>query len=186
MYNNSFVSYFDMDGYIDDIKQSYQNDVNKMYLQFGKDYSRHNIKLNGCSYTDQNDWLHQLGLLCSNSLGKKLYDLDLKSLVVLLCCQSSFFLSYKLLMEIYEIDSQSFALVCNSRDFDGILINIIVDNDKILIELKNTLLIRNIDMDINTNKISSNITIELDKHITNNLIPNICVFSWNILPIHQK
>ena len=60
--------------------------------------------------------------------------------------------------------------------------DIIIDDKKIVMELNNTLLIRDIDKNENTHKIDTTITVELDIKKENKYYqePNICVFNWRI------
>lgn len=181
--HDSFISYFDMEGYIENIKKSYSCREDKIYYQFGIDYNRQNIKLNGYKY-DKNTFIKTLDKLLENVFNKKLFELSWKTLIILLCCQSSFFLPYRILSQKYI--SNNIPHVITSGGCDSININISIDKNKVIVELNNSFCIKNTELNTCTHKINSTITIDLDKNIKNDLFnPLICIFYWkiqNIIP----
>lgn len=185
--NDTYVSYFDMNEYVNDLKKSYNSKDSEIVNQFQKDYDRQNIKLNGIRHNNYQNFMDQLKKYLSDfDYNLKLFDISYESLVVLLCCQSSFYLPYQLLVNLYEIDNNSDtkALVCDSRDKLGTTIHIFVTDDKMTVELNTNLYIREIATFKNTHKIQVSITVELDKKIKDTIDPQICVFSWHITPVY--
>jgi len=177
MYDDTFVSYFNMDEYVYDIKKSYQNDINNIYVQFEKDISRQNIKLNNKKY-DSNRFLSILDNVLDNDV--KYFNMSCKDLIVMLCCQSSFSLSYEILSGLYVSSLLDKVLVSNAMNGRGISVNVIINKDKIIMELNNKLHLKDINTNTNTHEINANITLELDKKINKLNVPKICVFSWRI------
>jgi hypothetical protein len=179
--DESFISYFNMDEYVNDIKKSYNNKEENILEQFRRDYNRQNIRLNGYKYQENKSFLDEIEKILNMNK-------NLKSLIILLCCQSSFYLPYQILVNLYGINSENRALVCDSKNLLGIYIDVIIDDKKIIMELNNTLFIRDIDQNVNTHRINAKITIELelelelDYKIRNKSYcePNICVFNWKI------
>lgn len=186
--DDSFISYFDMEEYVNDIRKSYYNKEENIMSQFEKDYYRQNVKLNGYKYQETKSFIEEIDrLLQLNTKDIKdtnsgILNMSLKSLIILLCCQSSFYLSYQILVNLYEINSENKALICDSKNKLGIYMDIIIDDKKIIMELNNTLLIRDIDKNENTHKINTTITVELDIKKENKSYqePHICVFNWRI------
>lgn len=174
--NNTFISYFDMEEYINEIKNSYKS-VTEIFSQFEKDYARQNIELNSAHYYKCHIFLDTLHALLNNcNMHHSLYEFTYYELIVLLCCQSSFCLPYQLLSKLYEIDIETKILTCDTRNVNGIYINIYVKENKITMELNNILYIKKIETNKNTHKIHSTVTIELDKSSNQ----YVCIFSWTI------
>jgi hypothetical protein len=179
--NDTYVSYFDMEEYIYDLQKSYNNDNLKIKDQFQKDYNRQNITLNGHKYNDQNIFISEMKYNLSNYINNKMNNISYDMIIILLCCQSSFYLPYQLLLNLYEInDNSDKALVCDSKNKLGTNINIWINDLKIVIELNTHLYIKNISSFKNTHKIKISLTIELDKKISDIINPQICVFFWDI------
>lgn len=182
-----YISYFNMDEYINDIKKSYDNKDENIMEQFKRDYNRQNIRLNGYKYENYKLFLGEMGKIQGLDKNFGILKMTHELLIILLCCQSSFYLPYQILVNLYGINSENRALICNSKNLMGIYIDIIVDDKKIIIELNNILFIRDIDKNINTHKINTKITIDVNIEINdeNKLYnePNICVFNWKITRI---
>jgi hypothetical protein len=181
--NDSFISYFNMEEYVNDIRKSYYNKEENIMSQFEKDYYRQNVKLNGYKYQETKSFIEEINrLLQTYHTNSGVLNISLKSLIILLCCQSSFYLSYQILVNLYEINSENRALICDSKNKLGIYIDIVIDDKKIIMELNNTLLIRDIDKNENTHRINTTITVELDikKENKSHQEPHICVFNWTI------
>jgi hypothetical protein len=177
---DSYVSYFDMDGYFENIKKSYEYREDKMYNQFKIDYNRQNIKLNKYYYNEAS-FIKNLDTLLSDS-SPKIFGMSWRSFVILACCQSSFGLPYSILQKKYIGKSTDKILV--SGGMNSIDINITINNNKVLIELNNICYIKDTETGAKTHKINSSVTIELDKKIGNNSYdPLICVFSWRIVNV---
>lgn len=181
--SDSFISYFDMEEYVNDIRKSYSNKEENIMSQFERDYHRQNVTLNGYKYQETKSFIEEIDRLMQTTYEKSdVINMSLKSLIILLCCQSSFYLSYQILVNLYEINSENRALICDSRNKLGIYIDIIIDDKKIIMELNNSLLIRDIDKNKNTHQINSTITVELDIKKESEFYkePHICVFNWTI------
>jgi hypothetical protein len=180
--NESFLSYFNTEEYVNNLIKSYNYKEKNIFSQFEKDYNRQNIKINGYKYNNTQLFINEINKLCDFNNKIQFCNMSWKLLIILLCCQSSFYLPYQILMNLYEIDFVNKALISDSKSNDSINIDIIINNDKIIIELCNVLFIRNINNYINTHKINNVITIEFDKKIDLELNqkPHICVFNWKI------
>jgi len=166
--NDTYISYMDMKQYIIDIKSSYKN-LAKIYEQFNKDYYRQIIKLNNKEY-DINEFMN---ILNNYNLINKYNDImTYKSLIVLLCCQSSFALPYKLLTNIYNIDNDNYVLTMSKNKTE---IKININNDIINIDLSTILLIKQIYTTRNTHKIILSISMEINTKSDKN---EICIISW--------
>lgn len=172
----SYVSYFDMDGYLENIKKSYEYREDKIYNQFKIDYYRQNIKLNGYKY-DIDSFIKKLDGLVSDAHPIKLFDMSWRTLIILLCCQSSFTLPYLILQKKYVSSFDDKILV--SGGLNSIDININIKNDKVLIELNSMSYLKRLEDGVKTDRIRSTVYIELNK-IMNDIKyePLICVFSW--------
>lgn len=179
----SYVSYFDMDGYIENIKKSYKNNEDRMYNQFKIDYDRQNIKLNGYKY-NQNKFINNLDYLLSDVSPNKIYDLSWRTLIILLCCQSSFSLPYLILQKKYISSGNNENKILTSGGIGSLDINININNNKVTIELNNICYLKKLENAIKTDKIISSVTIELDKKIKNYKYESlICVFTWKNIKI---
>lgn len=176
----SYISYFDMDGYIDNIKKSYSYREDKIYNQFNVDYYRQNIKLNGYKY-DKELFIKKLDDFLLNTSPNNIFNMSWRSFIVLLCCQSSFTLPYLILQKKY-VKSSDKVLVSGGQG--SININIDINTDKVIIELSSICNLKETDSGIKTEKIKSAVTIDLDKIREDNLYdPLICIFSWKIYPM---
>ncbi len=194
--DDSYISYFDMEEYIDDILKSYSNNYEKILYQFGLDYHRINIKLNGYKHENKELFLNNLNFIICNTYNFNIKKFSLDQIIVLLCCQSSFYLPYQILSNLYctnkDINKDTNVLVCDSNNIFGLSVNIIIDKSKITIELNNELFIKNINNNINTHKINSTLSIQIenkenkDNKENNNIYlkygePHICIFNWKIM-----
>lgn len=91
IYNDTFISYFDIQELLKDIiKKSYAN-KKSILKQFDRNYYRQNIILNNYSHSKENF----LAIIsCYNILNKN-FNLTYDEIIVLLCCQSIYELPYK-------------------------------------------------------------------------------------------
>jgi hypothetical protein len=177
----SYISYFDMDGYIENIKKSYSCREDKIYYQFNLDYPRQNTMLNGYKY-DKDSFIKNLDKLLINVNPDKIFDMTWRSFIILLCCQSSFSLPFLILQKKYISNSTNKILVSGGQG--SININININNEKVIIELNSICNLKEMEYGIKTEKIKSSVTIELNKNRENELYdPLICVFSWKIYPL---
>lgn len=175
IYNDTFISYFDIQNLITDIMQKSYSNKNKILEQFDKDYYRQNIILNNNSYSKENF----LAIINNYDILNKNLNLTYDEIIILLCCQSTYELPYKLLYNIYKIDCINNILTCDSKDIGSAKINInILEQDKITIELSNKFLIKNIEDDKILKKIYLSLNIELKMENINKNEPIICIFSW--------
>jgi hypothetical protein len=173
--NDTFIAYFDICELLNDIKKSYSNNQKEIFYQFDKDYYRQNIIFNSKSL-DKQAFLQQLQKY--SVYYNEYVNLTFDMIIVLLCCQSTYELPYKLLMNIYDIDSITTALTCDSKDIGSTKISINTTEDKIMIELSNKFLIKKIDENIILQKIFINLNLEMQiKNIDKNA-PIMCVFTW--------
>jgi hypothetical protein len=171
--NDTFLAYFDICELLHDIKKSYKNNNNEIMNQFDRDYHRQNIILNNFTYKKE--------IFLENIKKYSIYNHDCINMsydmiIILLCCQSTYELPYKLLMNIYDIDSITIALTCDSKDIGSSQISINTIGDKITIELKNKFLIKEIENNVILNVISVNLNLEIEPK--NKHSPIISVFSW--------
>lgn len=178
----SYVSYFDMDGYIENIKKSYGYREDKIYGQFQIDYHRQSIKLNNYQY-DNDTFIKYIGKLLLDATPSKIFDMSWQSFIVMLCCQSSFALPYLILQKKYVTTNINENKVLVSGGLNSININITINSEKVLIELNNMSFLKDIETNKKIDKIRSSVTIELSKKMKDKLYdPLICVFSWKIFP----
>lgn len=172
--NDTFLAYFDICELLCDIKKSYKNNNNEIMSQFDRDYYRQNIFLNNSSYKKE---IFLESIAKYSNYHHECINLTYDMIIVLLCCQSTYELPYKLLMNIYDIDSVSIALTCDSKDFGSTQININTSDDKITIEFKNKFLIKEIENNIILNIIHLNLNLEIKP--SDKCSPIISVFTWN-------
>jgi hypothetical protein len=183
-YNEKFSYYLYMDEYITDIQKSYSNDPEKIDLQFDKDFTRGTIKLNSFKYYSYDSFKSQLKLRLNlnNIVDEKIYDMDYYSFILMLCCQSTFFTPYKLINDLYDIDymNNENVLITSSKHFGGIIIDIIINENKIMIEMKNNLFVKNIETDKITHSVTVLFSFEFNpkENKTKNKKINF-IFMWN-------
>ncbi|ATZ80814.1 hypothetical protein BMW23_0768 [Bodo saltans virus] len=178
---NIFLSYFDMIAYVADIRKSYPS-KSAMLLQFEKDYNRQTIILNNKKYDIINfckEIKKKLKEFDYNDNQIDQFKMSFESLILLLCCQSTFSLPYMILLNTYKIDNNINILSCgcNNEDFSKIMINI--DENEIKLDLSAILYIKDIDTNTNEQKITLSITCQLSKNIKK-YEPQFCIFSWII------
>jgi len=198
---NKFISYFDLKQFISDNKQSYRDKLHGIHTQFEKDFSRQTIILNGVIYNDKEKFIEKINLLLNNtgyvpfymrlifpfsSLSdaeccQELFDVSYKDLILLLCCQSSFYLPYQILKNVYDAVDDNIILVSGSGGSENITITLNITQKNLTIELSTNLFVKNIAI----NKVIKKIQVELlanidfnETHIANS---HIVVFTWNIL-----
>jgi hypothetical protein len=189
---NVFSSYFDMVAYIVDIKKSYKSKSAMMH-QFEKDYNRQNILLNKKKYDIDKFCIELNKILQENNYSNDKvdqFDITYESLILLLCCQSTFSLPYMILLNAYQIDNSVNVLSCgcNNEDFSNIIINI--DKNDIKLDLNTTLYIKDIESNSKIKKINLAVTCQFPKQI--NLPESIkkceslyCIFSWITINLIQ-
>lgn len=200
---NKFISYFDLKKFISDNNQSYGNKLEKIYTQFEKDYPRQTIVLNGTAYNEQKSFIEKLDLLLHEIAYVPFYmrlifpfsalndteccqgtfNVSYKDLILLLCCQSSFYLPYQILRNVYNSEDNNTILVSSSDKKENIFTTISITKNTLNIELNTNLLIKNIDANSAIKKIHVNLLVNIDfseNHIANS---HIVVFTWNILQI---
>ena len=200
---NNFISYFDLKKFIFDNKQSYCNKLEKIYEQFERDYSRQTIILNGSKYTEQSDFINQVdSLLCNkdnyiplymriifpfakqNSVFcENIFDVSYKDLIILLCCQSSFYLPYQILRNVYNSEDTGTILVSSSGKRDNIFTNISINNKTLNIELNTILLIKNIEQNTIVKKLYVTLLVNIDFDTNKQNDSHIVVFTWNVIDI---
>lgn len=186
--DNNFIIDISFKNYIDDIMKSYGNSLEKVDAQFEKDFPRENVFLDNKQYDSIERFMTDLE---SNTkiFGKSIGDMDYKALIILLCCQSSFFLPYYLLSKLYGTDQNSERiLVCESMGQIQTNILISFKKNKIILVLKTSLYIKHMDTNTQTNKIDIMMTIEFASGAAlsasgaeknKSLDHQMCVFSWN-------
>jgi hypothetical protein len=195
--DNNFISYFDLKKFICDNKQSYGDKLEKIYGQFERDFSRQTIILNGHTYSEQTNFINQLDLLLNNKIEYvpfymriifpynnincgEIFDVSYRDLIILLCCQSSFYLPFQILRNVYNSENNGIILVSSSGKKDTILTNIVINKKTLNIELNTILLIKNIEKNIMVKKLYVTLFVNIDFDENQYNDSHIVVFTWNI------
>lgn len=173
--NDTFIAYFDICELLNDIKKSYNNNAQQIICQFDKDYYRQYITFND-DICDKQLFLQKIQKY--SVYFNEYINLTFDMIIILLCCQSTYELPYKLLMNIYDIDSCTKALTCDSKDFQSAKISINTTDEKISIELSNKFLIKEIDENIILQNIFVNLNFEMQIKNIDKYAPLICIFTW--------
>lgn len=189
------ISYFNLKKYVSDNKKSYGNKLEKIYAQFEKDYSRQYIVLNNTIYDDHIDFINMLTSLLQITnvpLYMKLlypfsilscdhvYDISYVDLIILICCQSSFFLPFQILKNLYNDNNDVEMLVSGTGDKKNITIIIDINDKFASVNLHTMFFIKNIDNDNITKKIKLNLSIKFEFSEIAKSDSHIALFSWNI------
>ncbi len=200
---DKFISYFDLKKFILDNKQSYGNRLEKIYIQFEKDFPRQTIVLNGSTYETQQDFIDKLDFLLNKinyvpfymklifpfsnlsttDLCQGAFNVSYKDLILLLCCQSSFYLPYQILRNVYDSEDNNTILVSSSGKKDNIFTTINITDNALNIELNTILLIKDMDTNIVIKKLDVALLANIDFSENNVSNSHIVVFTWNISKI---
>jgi len=107
-----------------------------------------------------------------------LYQMTYNEIIMLLCCQSSFYLPYRLLTNIYNLNTDDLMLVSNSENKSRTTIDIVINQDKIILDLTTVLYIKSLSSGTTTHSIDATITMDISKQNIDDRMK--CIFSWNV------
>ena len=170
--NEIYVAYFNMNAYVAGIAKSYKN-THDIHTQFIKDYTRQINKINNVIHVKHDYFTSQLHKILTE------YDYDEKyyTMIILLCCQSSFYLPYCMLRNIYIVDDSN-ALVSSGKNLKMQTMSVCVDGETINIDMNTSLFIKNISTNKITHQIDLTIFCEIDKKENKNI--KICLLNWSV------
>lgn len=152
--NHTFL--FNTCNYIEDILTSYSHDANKILEQACVDYCRTNINLNKTRVNTIHEFIQKNDQFNNLVLSTNIKDFNFLTILIMLCCQSSYGLHYMSLKDIYcdDVDKPSL-LLCSSGEnrhtsfmIDDNVLSIVVETNLIIKDTNNNTVVKKINTKI--------------------------------------
>ena len=175
----NFTTYINFKNFIDDNKKSYNNNMIKINKQFDVDFNRQTFKLNSKTISSQEIFID---ILSKNlTLTTKFCSMTCKEILLLLCCQSSFYLPYMTIKTLCKLDEEKFCLTCNGQLNEKT--TEIVLGEYVMLKMSTTFFITDIEKNKNTHKIPTYIYVDINSKEIKKNHDNIVMFSWDIFKL---
>ena len=177
--NDTYISYFDLENYINDVKKAYKSDE-CIFKQYKTDFKRQYTKLNGIVVEDIDELISKLkNELHINEYQQSIFNISFYNVIILLSCQSSFALPYIILKNVYKLNDEDNILVSGSRNKISTNIDITIEKENLSLKLNSILNIKNVQKNTNTHKIEISICCDFQKNMEKNE-PHFGIFTWII------
>lgn len=168
---------FDTNKYLDEILESYSYNPENILEQVAVDFCRTNIFSNNKYVKTINDFLNIYDKFNSHTYFTKNKEYNFLTILLMLCCQSSYGLHYASLREIY-CESKDNLLLCSSNENRKSCF--VIDDNILSVTIETNLIIKDIINNINIKKINTKIIIDSYLCKKNQTFNEHGLFYWSI------
>lgn len=152
-YESNHTFLFDTCNYIEDILNSYSYDVDKILEQASVDYCRTKINLNKTRINTINEFIRKNDRFNNLVLSSNVKDFNFLTILIMLCCQSSYGLHYMSLKDIYcDNTEKPSLLLCSSSEnrntsfvVNDNILSIVIETNLVIKDTNNNAIIKKIN-----------------------------------------